>query len=257
MDARVRLFWALERGFGAGLKSEMNELLPMASPLQAFEAGRALRDGWKGFNRNAGTLVSFTVLAAVLLGLLQALQYWLIAAGTNNPESLGGISVLLLGIALLQAIVSLVFSIALLDGGLQSVRGRTLAFSELFAKVTEVPNLIGLQLFGGLAVLLGFLAFVLPGVYLAVAYVFAGMALVDRPQSFVDALNSSRRLVTPHWFDVTLFMMAVGGVVVLGYLACLVGGFVSVPVGFCMVAAGYQQLLSLAGPAASPEDFES
>ena len=136
------------------------------------------------------------------------------------------------------------------------MRGHTLAFGELFAKVTEVPNLIGLQLFGGLAVLLGFLAFVVPGVYLAVAYVFAGMALVDRPQSFVDALNSSRRLVTPHWFDVTLFLLAVFGVVLLGYLACLVGDFVSVPVGFCIVAAGYQQLLVLSAKAAPPEEFQ-
>ena len=228
----------------------------MSSSVHAFEAGRAFRDGWKGFNRNAGTLVGFTVLATVVFGLLQALQYGLIAAGANNPESLGGISVLLFGIALLQAIIGLVISIALLDGGLQSVRGRTLAFGELFAKVTEVPNLIGLQLFGGLAVLLGFLAFVVPGVYLAVAYVFAGMALVDRPQSFVDALNSSRRLVTPHWFDVTLFLLAVFGVVLLGYLACLVGGFVSVPVGFCIVAAGYQQLLALSGKAAPPDEFQ-
>lgn len=239
------------------LESAAVETLPMSSSPHAFEAGRAFRDGWEGFNRNAGTLVGFTVLAAVVLGLLQALQYGLIAAGINNPASLGGISVLLFGIALLQAIVGLVFSIALLDGSLQSVRSRTMAFPELFAKVAEVPNLIGLHLFGGLAVLLGLLAFVVPGVYLAIAYVFAGMALVDRPQSFVDALNSSRRLVTPHWFDVTLFLLAVSGVVVFGHLACLVGGFVSVPVGFCMVAAGYQQLLSLAGQPASPAELGS
>jgi hypothetical protein len=228
----------------------------MPGSVRAFEAGRAFRDGWQGFNRNAGTLVGFTVLAAIVLGLLQALQYGLVAAGTNNPGSLGGIAVLLFGIALLQAIAGFVISIALLDGSLQSVRGRTLPFGELFTKVAEVPNLLGLQLFGGLAVLLGLLAFVVPGVYLAVAYVFAGMALVDRPQSFVDALNSSRRLVTPHWFDVTLFLLTVCGVVVLGYFACLVGGFVSVPVGFCMVAAGYQQLLALAGQAAPSVETE-
>lgn len=229
----------------------------MPSSPYAFEAGRAFRDGWKGFNRNAGSLVGLTVLAAVAIGLFQLLQYGLISAGGNNPDSLGGIYVLLFSIALLQAIVSLVFSIALLHGGLQSVRGRTLGFSELFTKVTEVPNLIGLHLFGGIAILLGLLAFVVPGVYLAVAYVFSGMALVDRPQSFVDALNSSRRLVTPHWFDVTLFLLAVSGVVVLGYLACLVGGFVSVPVGFCMVAAGYQQLLSLASQVAPSVELDS
>jgi len=229
----------------------------MSPSMRSFKAAQAFRDGWQGFNRNAGTLVGFTLLAAIAIGLLQALQYGLITASANNSQSLGGVSVLLIGIALLQSIIGLLFSIALLYGGLQSVRGRTLALGDLFAKVGEVPNLIGLQLFGGLAVMLGFLAFVLPGVYLAVAYVFSGMALVDKPQSFVDALNSSRRLVTPHWFDVTLYLLVVFGVVVLGYLACLVGGFVSVPLGFCMVAACYQQLLALSGMPAPSEEFKA
>lgn len=228
----------------------------MASAV-SFQAGKAFRAGWKGFSRNAGVLVGFTVLAAVVIGLLQAIQYGLVAAAVNNPDSAGGVAVLLFGIALLQAIVGLIYSVALLDGGLKSVRGESLAFSELFTKVAEVPNLIGLQIFGTLAVLLGSLAFVIPGVYLGVAYVFAGMALVDEPQSFVDALTLSRRLVTPHWFDVTVFLLVVVAIVLLGYLAVLIGGFVSVPVGFCMIAAGYQQLLVLAENVSQADNADS
>ena len=59
--------------------------------------------------------------------------------------------------------------------------------------------------------------------------------------------------MTPHWFDVCLFLLVVGGVVLLGYLACLIGGFVSVPVGFCMVAAACDQLLQLAGSTTSDQ----
>lgn len=227
----------------------------MASAI-SFQAGKAFRAGWKGFSRNAGVLVVFTVLAAVVLGLLQAIQYGLVAAAVNNPDAAGGVALLLFGIALLQAIVGLIYSIALLDGGLRSVRGESLAFADLFSKVTEIPNLIGLQVFGTLAVVLGSLAFVIPGVYLGVAYVFAGMALVDQPRSFVDALTLSRRLVTPHWFDVTIFLLVVVGIILLGYLAVLVGGFVSVPVGFCMIAAGYQQLLTLADNAVETDQAE-
>ncbi len=226
------------------------------SAVTTFQAGIAFRNGWKGFSRNSGTLVGFTVLAAIVLGLLQSLQYGLIAAIPSNTGAAGGIVVLFIGIFLLQAIVCLIFTIALLEGGLQSVRGQSLALTDLFSKVAQVPNLIGLQLFGGLAVFLGLLAFLIPGIYLAVGYVFAGMALVDKPQTFVDALNISRRLVSPHWFDVTLFLLTVLGVIMLGYIACLVGGFVSVPVGFCMIAAGYQQLLTLGGASDLSEDGE-
>lgn len=150
-----------------------------------------------------------------------------------------------MGLALLQALLGLIISVALFDGGLQAARGATVTIPELFKKLTQIPNFIGVQVIGGLAIMLGLLIFVIPGIYLAVAFVFSGMAMVDRPQSFVDALNQSRRLVTPHWFDICLFLLAIVGIVLLGYLACLVGGFVSVPVGFCMIGAAYDQLLKL------------
>ena len=156
-----------------------------------------------------------------------------------------------MGLALLQALLGLIISVALFDGGLQAARGATVTIPELFKKLTQIPNFIGVQVIGGLAIMLGLLIFVVPGIYLAVAFVFSGMAMVDRPQSFVDALNHSRRLVTPHWFDVCLFLLAVVGIVLLGYLACLVGGFVSIPVGFCMIGAAYDQLLQLSEASSS------
>lgn len=58
-------------------------------------------------------------------------------------------------------------------------------FQSCLKKLTQIPSFIGIQVFGGLAIILGFLTFAVPGIYLAVAYVFSGMAMVDRPQSSV------------------------------------------------------------------------
>lgn len=224
-----------------------------------FSATKAFRDGWNAFNLNAGTLVGFTVIATVVLALLQSIQYGLVTASVNNIATTGeaqfGLAILLFAIALFQAITGLIISIALLDGSLSSIRGKRIGLPDLFGKITEVPNLIGLQLFGGISIFLGFLTFIFPGVYLFVAFLFAGMVLVDKPQSFVDALNISRRLVTPHWFDISLFLLVVAGIILLGYLACLIGGFVSVPVGFCMIAAAYKQLLILGDSSDQSKDL--
>ena len=209
---------------------------------RGFNAGSAFQQGWSGFSKNAGTLVGFTFLAAIVWGIIQALQVALLRASFNTPDASSGLAVLFVGLVLFQALLGLIISVALFDGALQA-RGATVTIPELF-KLTQIPNFIGVQVFGGLAIMLGFLTFIVPGIYLAVAYVFSGMAMVDRTV-LVDALNHSRRLVTPHWFDVCLFLLAVVGIVLLGYLACLVGGFVSVPVGFCMVGAAYDQLLKL------------
>jgi len=213
----------------------------------SFTASKAFREGWTAFNRNAVTLVGFSVLAFVLIALLQALQFLVSTAVLNGAEAGPGLAVLLIGLALLQAIIGLVMSIGLLDGALRAARGDRPSLFSLFRRSAEVPNLVGLHVFAVIAIGLGALAFVLPGIYLAVAYVFSGLALVDGPRSFVDALNLSRRLVTPHWFDVALFLGAVAALAALGYLACLVGGFVTVPLAYCVAASAYQQLLELSG----------
>ncbi|MEY2644416.1 MAG: hypothetical protein RLZZ611_1065 [Cyanobacteriota bacterium] len=213
----------------------------------SFTASKAFREGWAAFNRNAVTLVGFSVLAFLVIALLQTLQFLITSAVLSGSQAGPGPAVILIGLALLQTIFGLVVSIALLDGSLQAVRGERLSLLRLLRRSSEVPNLIGLQLFAVVAIALGGLAFVLPGVYLAVAYVFSGLALVDGPRCFVDALNLSRRLITPHWFDIALFLAAVAALAALGYLACLVGAFVSVPVAFCVAAAAYQQLLDLSG----------
>lgn len=212
---------------------------------RGFNAGSAFQQGWSGFSKNSGTLVGFTFLAAIVWGIIQALQVVLLRGYFDKPDVSSGPVVLFVGLVLLQTLLGLIVSVALFDGALQAARGATVTIPELFKKLTQIPNLIGIQMFGGLAIMLGFLTFGVPGIYLAVAYVFSGVAMVDRPQSFVDSLNHSRRLVTPHWFDVCLFLIVVIGIVILGYAACLVGGFVSVPVGFCMVGAAYDQLLAL------------
>ena len=211
----------------------------------SFTASKAFREGWAAFNRNAVTLVGFSVLAFLVIALLQILQFLITSAVLSGSQAGPGPAVILIGLALLQTIFGLVISIGLLDGSLQAVRGERLSLLRLLRRSSEVPNLIGLQLFAVVAIALGGLAFVLPGIYLAVAYVFSGLALVDGPRCFVDALNLSRRLVTPHWFDIALFLAAVAALAALGYLACLVGAFVSVPVAFCVAAAAYQQLLDL------------
>jgi len=221
----------------------VERLLPASFAMRPFfHAGQAFQQGWQGFSRNAAVLVGFSVIGFVVLALLQLSQASVLEAASISDTPIAWI-VLQLGVLALQAVVSLVISMALLHGSLAAVRGDKLTPAGLFARMIAVPDLLGLQLFAGLACGIGMLIFLLPGVYLAVAYGLAGYALVDGRGSFVDALNLSRRLVSPHWFDLALYYLVVAAIIALGLLACLVGGFVSVPVGFCMLAAAYQQLL--------------
>jgi uncharacterized membrane protein len=92
-----------------------------------------------------------------------------------------------------------------------------------------------LQLFlGGFTVSLltwlGFLCFVLPGIYLLVSWQFTLPLIIDKRLDFWPAMELSRRVISKHWWHFFGFLIVCGLVNCVGALALGVGIFVSLPV---------------------------
>jgi uncharacterized membrane protein len=139
-------------------------------------------------------------------------------------------------------VVHLVGSVALLTGALMAAKGQTFKFGQLFTETRQLFNLLGLHVFAAIAILLGLLAFGIPGIYLSVAYWFSAFLLIDQRVSFLDAMAGARALVTPHWFDVAVLLVVIVAISAVGVLACGVGLFATGPLAICIGAAGYLQL---------------
>ena len=208
-----------------------------------MQYGAIIQSGSRGFARNAVVLVGFAILYAVVIGAVS----WLASSVVErlddaNPNLLYLIPYLLL--LLLQVVVHLVGNLALINGGLMAAKGQTFKFAELFSLSGEIFNLLGFHVFAVVAILLGLLAFGIPGIYLAVAYWFGAFVLVDQRLSFLDAMALSRSLVTAHWFDVAALLLVITAISAVGVLACGVGLFVTGPLAVCIGAEAYLQLLA-------------
>ena len=211
-----------------------------------MQYGSIIQHGARGFARNAWVLVGFSVLYFIALGVVSLLASKVGEAFSGpNPQLLLLIPYGLL--LLLQVVVHLVGNIALIHGGLMAAKGETFKFGQLFAVSGEIFNLLGYSVFVTIAVLLGLLAFGIPGIYLAVAYWFAAFVLVDRRIAFLDAMALSRTLVTARWFDIAAFLVVLAAISVSGVIACGVGLFATVPLAVCIGAAAYLQLASEQG----------
>jgi uncharacterized membrane protein len=81
-----------------------------------------------------------------------------------------------------------------------------------------------------LLVAAGIFLCILPGIYLAIAWIFAIPLVIDKKLEFWPAMELSRKVVSHHWW--TFFgMMLVGFLVMLAGLAvCCVGVYVAQPV---------------------------
>ncbi|NDC14010.1 MAG: hypothetical protein EBZ76_02070 [Synechococcaceae bacterium WB9_2_170] len=190
-----------------------------------MQYGAIIQTGWRGFSRNALVLVGFAVLYTIVAAVV-------VAYGVTH----------LLWQRPLQVVVHLVGSVALLTGALLAAKGQTFKFGQLFSETQQVFNLLGLHVFAAIAILLGLLAFGIPGIYLSVAYWFSAFLLIDQRVSFLDAMAGARALVTPHWFDVAVLLLVIVAISAVGFLACGVGLFATGPLAICIGAAGYLQL---------------
>ena len=211
-----------------------------------MQYGSIIQQGARGFARNAWALVGFSVLyfIAVAVVALLASKVGMGLAGPNpNLLLLVPYGLLLL----LKVVVHLVGNIALIHGGLLAARGQTFRFGQLFAVSAEIFNLLGYSVFVAVAILLGLLAFGIPGIYLAVAYWFAAFVLVDRRIAFLDAMAISRSLVSARWFDIAAFLLVLGAISISGAIAVGLGLFATVPLAVCIGASAYLQLTAEQG----------
>jgi len=207
-----------------------------------MQYGSIIQNGARGFSRNAVVLIGFSIVYAIVLGVLVWAGAALNLRIEDSTNAQWG-ALLAYGLMLLlQVVVHLVGNLALINGGLMAAKGQTFRFGQLFSETRQLFNLLGLHVFAATAILLGLLVFGIPGIYLSVGYWFAAFVLVDRKVAFLDAMSGARRMVTPHWFDVAVLLLVIGVISAVGLLAFGVGLFATVPLAVCIGASAYQQL---------------
>ena len=93
-----------------------------------------------------------------------------------------------------------------------------------------------------LLIAIGLFCLVLPGIYLIVAWIFTLPLVIDKGLDFWPAMELSRKMVHKHWWKVMFLMVALLGVVILGFLACGVGIFIGVPVALAAYMFAYEDI---------------
>jgi len=136
---------------------------------------------------------------------------------------------------------------------LKLIRGEKAEFADAFAGF----SLAFLQLFlaglvAGLLTSVGVILCVLPGIYLAVAWLFAFPLVIDKKLDFWPAMELSRRVVTHHWWQLFGLVLLNLLVIILGLLACCIGVYVAYPVVLAALAYAYEDIFKVPAPANPP-----
>jgi len=126
---------------------------------------------------------------------------------------------------------------------LKLIRGQKASVGEIFAGFSGafLPIVLAV-LVSSFLIGVGLLCLLLPGIYLAVAYGFATLFVIDRKLGVWTALEASRQMITRHWWSIFLMCIIGGLLVVVGFLALGVGLFVAVPLVIGAFVYAYEEL---------------
>jgi serine/threonine protein kinase len=136
---------------------------------------------------------------------------------------------------------------------LKTIRGEPVTVETAFAGFSSrflhlfLAHLVSTFLIG-----LGFVCFIIPGIYLLVAWCFTLVLVMDRGLDFWPAMELSRKVINRHWWKMLVLLLVLGIIWLAGLAACCVGILFTGPVAIASFLYAYEDVFAIRKPASEP-----
>jgi uncharacterized membrane protein len=230
--------------------------VPVGGGNQPADGPTAIKFGWEKFQQNWQVILVALIIgfaAIVVLGLIGFfIQRSLTSVDSCTVTNTGngirvssgcgdspGFVTQIIAAGIFQVLYylgTMVLQLFVIRATLMIVRGERLEAS----KVMSTENLGGYILTGLLVALLTFVGLILcviPGLAVIFFTIFWGYFVVDKNMKPVEAITASFNLVKDNAGVVIIFLLLSWLVTLVGFIACIVGLFVAIPV--VVIATGY------------------
>jgi uncharacterized membrane protein len=126
---------------------------------------------------------------------------------------------------------------------MKKLNGRPAEFGDLFKGFNFfIPTLVA-SLLIGLFTFFGALACLVGALVVAAVYKFTYLFIIDKRMDFWPAMQASHAVVKNDYFGFTMFLLLAALVNCLGFLCCIVGLLVTIPVTFAAITIAYKELV--------------
>lgn len=210
--------------------------------MNALSVRDCFSTGWRTFKARPWIFVQAGLLLLLIHIAINLLQYLL----ETGAEQMGGAVAALLAVGFAVASILASFLINMGETAFflrahddaKAVGLRDLWHPEPFWKF------VGAALLAGLAIFLGFILLIVPGIILSILFMFVGYLAIERRLGPIAALKESTRLTKgSRWklFQLALLALLLN---ILGFLALIIGLFVTIPVTLLATVHAYRTLSS-------------
>jgi uncharacterized membrane protein len=171
--------------------------------------------------------------------------HWIGAGWDLVKQDLGNFFLMGVVFSVLNAAVPVILTGPLFAGlhiyCMKKMLNRRAEFADLFKGFNYfVPTLVA-SIVVGLFTFGASLLCLIPGLVVAAMYKFVYLFIVDKRMDFWPAMQASHSIVKQDYFGFTMFLLAMVGVMILGFCCCIIGLFVATPVTIAAITVAYQE----------------
>ncbi len=205
----------------------------------AVEIGPVFNTAWAVWKTNLGLLVGVTVIVYLISGAFSAVQSIFSIVAENGDEEVQLVASLAsFTIAIISSIVGVFLGIGQTQIYLRLLRGQSAHVGDLFGGGSRFLPTLGLSILFGLAVAVGTMLCIIPGLVVAILYWPSYYLVVDNKAKVIDSFSQALQVGKANIGTTILLFLLGMGITILGLLACFVGLLFALPlVGLLWTAA--------------------
>lgn len=209
-----------------------------------FSVSDILSEAWA---KTSGSKWTFQVAFGIYIGVLIlvfgtfGVLGLMLGIGDDTASQMVSIAMQLVSQVAYMAIATPLYT-GIMILGLRRATDASIRAGQILNHYDRILPLLITALLTGIFTLLGYLLLILPGIYLAVSYVFAATLVVEKGMSPGAAMTTSRKAVGKKWFAMFGLMVALFLINVLALIPLTLGLIWTVPMSVIAMGIAYRNM---------------
>ncbi|WP_323846353.1 hypothetical protein [Microbulbifer magnicolonia] len=190
----------------------------------AISIGEIFSEAWRRTKGNKGTIWLALILYVIAFVIVSFVAGMITGYSAFDIEQQASVSFgSMISYQVLVNLVAAPLTAGMMMIGIKIARDEKTSATEVFAHFDKLLPLVVANIILSILVTVGMFLLVLPGIYLAVAYMLTLPLIVDQNLGPWRALETSRKAITKHWFAFFGFLIVAILLYLAGALPLLIG----------------------------------
>lgn len=217
-----------------------HEIVTTRKDDEKFAIDAVFEAGWKVMKAKFWPLLGVMGVAGLVAALVPMANFVIGAGGTFSVENIG--TQLLMGTIWL--IITMTIELGFMNVNLMALDGKKFSADDCFKCIKFLPSYAVAMLLSRMAIGLGFLCFIIPGIILLISFQFAGFFIVEKRLGPIAALKASWTICDGARWQLILFGILGQLINLFGTMCFIVGQIPAFMINGVALASTYRSLLA-------------